>query len=528
MLEFCKHEKLCYEWPAFLPKRINNWDSFWAGLNAEIKEQLAETEILKSRKFKRLRRVQDVRMIGVGADLNDTPLFDDEQRDPFISPLYNLSNIFTLIEYGLRFMNESELLDLIKLDVNSTTSRMHGSSTDSTEAWHTAVAKLLCSWFKDGKSAAYNLRSLPLLPMKDGSWRRADSSPAYFPTTEGLSVPEHLGLELLNPTACANADRRALFRHLGISEAEVQTVRTSILAAFRTQESPGTINMRARLHFLYLTHPSGRQLVAPEGIWIYIPGLQGHLLGANDIYLRESVDPYSANALLSATECAPGLPTKFVHSQLMTDVPQPPNPNHPTWERWLYDYLGVRERIRLLSRDGKSLSEAFEYVLNHRPESFLGLFEILWRHERQAITPNKKLQTQISNLGAANLCNVKYKISLKNTWLPLENLKEMINRYTENTEIFPLDSFPFLKIDAKQMIGQADSKWKFLRLYFSVNYTDNLTFLLAILDSIQSACISKPSVRLSERIFDLYVAIATKHAVEKDSASATKQLKYVC
>lgn len=505
----------------------NNWDSFWAGLNAEIKHQLAETEILKSRNFKSLRRIQDVRILHSSFELNGEPLFDDNQRDPFLSPLYAASATGILRSYGLQVVNALELFELIKLDINSTTSRMHGSAT---EEWHSAVALMLIAWFEGGfpyVTIAFKLRSLPLLPMRGGTWRSADGSSAYFPTTRGMDVPDKLGLEVLDPTACANADRRALFRHLGISEVEIHTVRTAILAALRKGDASSLSEMKGRFHFLYLTHPSDHRSAATERLWIFIENSKGYWLTDNDIYLRNSIDPYSANALLSTTESAPGLPTKFVHPDFMIHAPQQPKPDHPTWERWFYDYLGVRERIRLISRDGKSLSEAFEYVLNHRPSSFLGLFESLWPHERETLIANAALRRRIQELEATKLCNVKYKLSLEQTWLPLDNLKEIVNRYTESTEIFPLDNFPFLTIDAKQMTGQADSKWKFLWQYFSVNFIDNLGFLLAILSSIQSACRSKPSVRLSERIFDLYVAIATKHAVQQDSAAATKYLKLV-
>lgn len=464
-----------------------------------------------------LRLIKNVRILPDEAQLGGKPLFNDEVKDPYISPKYAQEARDTLKNYGLQVQSVTELIDMLEMDIRSPTSSMRG---DASEEWHSAVAKLFCGWLDKKLPEAFRLKSIPLLPLREGGWLSAGRPSLYFPTTRGIEIPHSIDLKVLDPAATANSDRRALFERLGVSEANVWLVRDTILTDFNTSKPISVADGRAYLHFLYLTHQPGSAGSELSRAWIATEDIKRCWPQQKKVYLSKAKNPYDVKNLLSATDSAPGLRVQIVHSMYMVNVPTQPTSDHPTWERWLYDSLGVCERLRLLSRGGKSLSEAFLYVLKHRSDAFLGLFEHLWAYERSRLQDDDDLRHQIRELPAKDLCKVNYALRLRDAWLPLNDLKVEVSRYMEDSS-----SFPFLKIDASEMTDEFASKWRFLCTYFSVGHKESLGFLLEILHRIEKACPRPSSIRETQHIYDLYVAIAAKFTVQKDSGSARNKLK---
>lgn len=471
--------------------------------------------MLKSRSSKQLRLIYDVRILRPEAQLDGEPLFNDETEDPYLSPHYTWQTRGILVNYGLRVQRADELIDLLAMDIRSPSSRMYG---DSSEAWHSAVAALFSSWLDKNLTETSRLRSIALLPLRGGGWVNARHLPVYFPSTRGIDIPEQLNLVVLDPVAVANAERRGLFERLGASEAEISTVRQSTLRTFNESSSITMNNIKAYLHYLYLTHQPGSTRTEYSRVWTVSESEKIYRALQTDVYLSSATGPYASKFLLSASPSTPGLPAEFTHPMYMTQVPKTPTMDHPTWERWLYDCIGIREHLRLISRDGKSLSDAFMYVLKHRPSFFMGLFEHLWAYEGDRLKDDPELRQQIRDISAKDLCKVDYELCLKETWLPLPNLVDAVTRYMEDSA-----SFPFLKVDEAET-DQLSPRWQFLRNHFSVGYKESLSFLLTILQRIKRA-FPEPSISQIERIYRLYVAIASKAAVQQDSDSTTKSLK---
>lgn len=116
--------------------------------------------------------------------------------------------------------------------------------------------------------------------------------------------------------------------------------------------------------------------------------------------------------------------------------------------------------------------------------------------------------SRIKQIPAKELCKVKSSPNLKNTWLPLPELKDSVHRYMEHPE-----QFPFLVIEDDGDAEQIGSKWNFLSKHFSVGKSDDLDFLLEILHCIQRSCTEPLSIRQSHRVFELYIAIYAKLSV---------------
>lgn len=452
------------------------------------------------------------------------PIFDDPVKDPFLSPKYS-DRVKKILEgYGLQSISSSIFLELLETDLRSRDSKMQGM--EMTEEWHSAVANLLCSWFDRGFSGHTNrLKKLPLIPLRDGDeWISAASSTIYFPMTKSIAIPEQLDIKVIQYEATSNIARKRLFDHLGVLEADITTVRASILRAYASLKTGYRLsNYKAFLHYLYRTHP-GISAKKELAFKVAVVDSQKETFRPHqtDLYLPGKTHRCSPQSLLAPHGAAPGFSVRFIHKMYMEDFPEKPDPSYPSWERWLFDFVGIRERLRLVNVSGESLSEAVMYVHKHRPEEFLELLKYLWRDADSKERNSQILRREIKALSAKSLCGVSYDITLGDTWLPFENLRRHVSLYMQ----FP-QYFPFLKIDS---IGPADTfsvEWSFLADHFEVKKEENLAFYTDILLYIQTSFRELVTLRAlqSQKIFDLYAAIYAMLKLSRNQEDDQRTIK---
>ncbi|KAF4468849.1 ATPase-like ATP-binding domain [Fusarium albosuccineum] len=518
VLEFCEDPILCYYWPMFLPSPETSSDAFWSGLDHEIQDLMKTRPVLRSRQRTDLRLISDVYILhDVALDDDRKPIFDDPDRDLYLSPNYPQRAVTILKTHGLKPVSIHVLVNLLETDLRSPNSKMHGQ--DTTDKWHSVVAYNLSLWFEeDPTSAQQRLKSLPLLPLREGEWTSAAAGPVYFPKTKDMDIPVSLDLRVIALSASETPNRSTLFRHLGASEATSDQVRASILRQFSpSKTSMAFATFKSYLHFLYLTHqPNIHTNEEYRMLHVFNESYVLTNPRRSDIYLPGTGHAYSPASLLAAESTAPGFAVSLLYSHTMYNAPARPNFFHPSWERWLCDAIGIRERLRLLSRTGDALSDTFLYVHQHRPEKFLGLFEHLWPHEESAFLENPSLRSCIEDLPAQHLCGVDFPIKLRETWLPLKHLQDLVERYMEYPE-----QFPFLKTEESQLFGL---RWNFLTKHFSVGKDDSLDLLLEILRRIEQSC-PEPSAEQTQKVFGLYVAIYSKLKVANDEPGARRKIR---
>lgn len=461
---------------------------------------------LKSRHRRDPRVITDISILTKDATYEGgVPLFDDADKDPFLSPNYSQPAKNVLKGYGLKIVSPNTILELLENDLRSLNSKMHGDETDGN--WYSAVANLLCSFFDRNLSLANRLRQLPLIPLRDGTWVSAALNPIYFPKTKNISIPKRLDIRVLEFDATFNIERKRLFDHLGVLEADIAAVRASILRAFSPLNHGLRLsNYKAFLHYLYLTHQPEISVKTELAFRVGVMNDQKNPVQPHktDIYLPGETRRFSPQSLLAPCGAAPGFPIQITHATYMQNVPEKPDPSFPSWEKWLFDFVGVRERLRLVDASGGSLSEPLIYVHEHRPEKFLGLLNYLWQNEDSKTKRNEILRRNIKALSAKELCGVSYAISFGDTWLPFEGLRDHVSLYME----FP-QHFPFLKIDSTESADKFSVEWSFFADHFGVNKDENLVFYLTILHYIEQSHrkASIVSAVQSQKIFNLYAAI---------------------
>jgi hypothetical protein len=167
------------------------------------------------------------------------------------------------------------------------------------------------------------------------------------------------------------------------------------------------------------------------------------------------------------------------------------------------------------------LSGPFLYVFNHRPDKFLGLFEHLWVFEGTRVLKIPGLVSKIRNLSAKKLCRVESSHKLEDTWLPLNHLRGSVERYMEQPE-----QFPFLNIEGCDADSWPSTKWNFLAKHFSVGQNEDMEFLLEMLTCIKRSCPIPSSVRQSQRVFELYIAIYAKLATSNDQTKLRTRIRH--
>ncbi|RGP71733.1 hypothetical protein FLONG3_7037 [Fusarium longipes] len=405
VLQFCEHPTLCYDWPLFLPPKDNGFDSFWSGLDASIQSLIKKAPILKSTSKNALRCITDVVILTDDAkDQNGDPLFDDPNKDPFLSPRYPQTATHALKEYGLEKLGAGLFLILLKSDLNSSTSRMYGDIMP--EEWHNAVARVLTKLLKRTDIKDEMIKSLRIVPLRDGKWTSPEEGPIYFPATGDIKIPDILDLRVLSSVAIQNPDRRALFEQLGVSEATTAQIRDAINAFFKSCERLISKETLEFLSYLYLTHQNGVHTRQDyKEVWVNVKQGLDHP-HSMIVYLPGTDSPFSPESLLAGQGTKPDFDVSFLVRYIFEKGPTQPSFAHPSWKTWLVDYIGIRERLSLLSPSGDALSKPFLFVFNHCTDKFLGLFEHLWLYEGKKLLENPALVSEVKNFSAKEFCSL--------------------------------------------------------------------------------------------------------------------------
>ncbi|KAM5385142.1 hypothetical protein ACJA88_002989 [Fusarium oxysporum] len=508
ILEFSQHPVLCYNWPLFLPSQDSGHDSFWSGLDAKILSLVQNNPILRSRNRSDLRLIREVVVASNGMKHDGGKvLLDDPVKDPFISAKYPHKVTGHLKPYGLRVASTSLFVILLKRDLSQHDSKMRADTT--ADDWHSSVAQMCSKIVDNSWNGNKLLQSLEVLPLRGGKWASCTSGPVYFPMTGDIEIPEGLGLKVLSKSATTNPDRSNLFRHLGATEATYEGVRSAIFSSFIELPNMNFHFTLDCLRYLFLTHSSLKHTrESYKSIWLFTEEFELYRTHGQVIYLPGDEHPFSPASLLKNAHEPPDFPVHFLYPGYLSIALEDQKNSLSSYKRWLCDFIGIHERLTILSPNENELSQPFQYVLTHHPANFLGLFEHLWLLEGKEVLKHPTIVSRIKQIPAKELCKVKSSPNLKNTWLPLPELKDSVHRYMEHPE-----QFPFLVIEDDGDAEQIGSKWNFLSKHFSVGKSDDLDFLLEILHCIQRSCTEPLSIRQSHRVFELYIAIYAKLSV---------------
>lgn len=519
-LEFCDHPKLQYTWMRFLPEKKQHFDPFWSQLVTLLEKRLDQTAILRPRSEDSFRLISSLRYsVESQLDCRGEPLFRDNNPEMHISKRYSKDDIMILRSYGLAEYTESEILDAISFDLNTSDSRMR--SKDRDDDWHARSANYLKSILLSSNTVLHaKLRSLQLLPLQDGTWIAAESQETFLPEANGLEVPPSLGLNIIDSKATQNAHRRQLFSLLGAKEAEIFFLRQRILQRkFFTKSIQQSV---AQFRYMFLTDKHRHHSEDTRNVLLIDsePSFQSPFVV--DIYMPDD-EPFGPSKLLEDVEHINGLPVHFLHPLYLNQFFQGSDEAMQlnSWKNWLCSYAGVRRHLRIISKEDRGqLSKECLYVADHHADKLLGFLNYTWGQESKDITTSPVLIQMLKELKAP--CQNGRMVALGATWLPLLGLQNEWRRFSRAPE-----GFPFLKMDREITRDSYAKDWGFLASHLSVGVDDSISFYLSILFNIMDEQPGDENdINESFRILELYGVIYGKY-LECANDKNRKLIRYV-
>ncbi|UNI13922.1 hypothetical protein JDV02_000613 [Purpureocillium takamizusanense] len=275
---------------------------------------------------------------------------------------------------------------------------------------------------------------------------------------------------------------------------------------------------KRELMFLYLTNRQRSVREDSQNITVLDQNLDPVRPADQDVYLpgRSRYSPEDLFRPVTAgdgsREGAPGFEASFLHPEIFNNGPERPDASHPAWEQWLTNTVGIRARIRLISRAGDSPSAAFAYVAKYRHDGLLDILEQCWRDEGGLIIASPQLLNCVKQVPVPCLSGFLH--PLWETYLPLEDLQRRCLQFIE-----PHEAFPFVDLGGQTSAGDLANKWSFLYTHLGVSRNNDLGFLLDILSYVQLANLNGMSASRCRSVIRLYCELERRCAesMEPDS-----------
>ncbi|KJR86279.1 uncharacterized protein SPSK_02144 [Sporothrix schenckii 1099-18] len=497
-----QHNTLAYQWMRYLP-RVDAfpWEPFWVDLISNIRNEIqSQIVMVPTNKSRRTAIADCQRLPPTMVDANGDPLLADLSPGCYLSQQYKAADLDLLTDCGLRTLSIHEWLDRLAVDLAGNKSFMR---TTTSEDWHTRVAELLVAAFKLLPSHMRSrLTQLELIPVQHQKWVSVESVPVFYPNVEGMDVaiPNGLGLNVVDIRAAANPARKRLFDVLGVKTARPFFVRSAIFDTNRSRVSLFISDAVAHLQFLYRTQ---HVTTPPHGYSrLHVVSRDGSL--GNNLTERYLADgsPYGADILLPNRNGAPGLPSVFIlHDEYLRDPPTPPTPTSQSWKDWLYDQVGVRRYLPLVSQSGTGTSAICKYVAKHRPDKFAGFLIAAWG---KVLLTTKGQTAIVEELNEVEVrCKGGRNVPLRRAYLPIPSLEALASNFLED------EFFPWLELDFPQQDGDVyPQKCLAVGQSFGLGHNcSTIAFLLDVLRHIKRMNNTTSALKNPKRIYELYIRL---------------------
>ncbi|CVL01440.1 uncharacterized protein FPRN_11559 [Fusarium proliferatum] len=492
--KFRNHPSLCYEWPLFLPPISHN-----TPLSQDIRNMVRRHLLLKVDKPGVFRSLSEITIIPnhLRSEKGE-PLLELASKDLLLLRDYPQSVVQIFKDHEANvIMQDESFMKLLEADMRRQSPKMH--RMDTTQDWHARVTRLL---LRLSETSALEVKSLPIVSLTDGTWTSMVSGSVYFPKTGDIPVPDSVNLRMVAPSAFQDLDRYALLSRLGVTEPPVDLVRESILKSLTTSDTIPLQVVNEYLQYLYLTHEAcGWTPEQYQEVRILTRDSKLESSRSKAIYLPGKDHPFSPESLLGPAESGSSLTCSFLHPETLSYARTQGKSSNISWNRWLCDYIGIREEICLESAGTGKLSSDFLHVVSQSPGKLLDLLEHLLSKGLLELSSESTLVSEIRQLPAGNLCDVEFTPRLQDTWIPHQTLPGIVNLYMERQE-----QFPFLR-SIQNDAGGSGTRWNFLSEHFLVGKEDNLDFRLQILRSIRRSGPEKYPDRQFQSVLYLYASI---------------------
>ncbi|OGM49543.1 hypothetical protein ABOM_001651 [Aspergillus bombycis] len=501
-LSVSQHPSIRYTWMRFLPQSTQvSEDSFWGRLVDRIRVCLLEEAMLWTRTHSQIRQIPFMlRTRSRYLDRDGEYLLPDLQDEQYLAPEYKAKDLDLLNYYGLFWMHMFDFLVRLEQDLDQGSgSKLH--APDTSDDWHTRVADILIeACTKDPN----RIRRLKIIPLAGGAWTPISvfGPRIYFSFVARYQIPPTTGVCLVEPSAELNARRKALFRVMGVEEAEVPDVRRWVLNSLN-KHIPDLGISRKHLAFLYQTahlDPETDQFAYYKNSSICdhrgnLPSIQ-----ASRLYFP-SHDEYGAQQLLQPESGYSGHSYILHPDYINENSPETPDGESRTWQKWLQEVLNIRDEIPLVE-DG-SLSMECAHVGEAHPAKFLGFLLRYWLSGGDKVLADPALVKKLLQVKVP--CEDGRLHPIGETYIRTEHL-EYAKQFLHDDEFFPwLDS----SVVAENQTQLSDISVVAKALGFGYPKSE-IGFIFVILRYIKKANPCPSPLQDIGRVIDLYNRLYTR------------------
>ncbi|OCL08177.1 hypothetical protein AOQ84DRAFT_407370 [Glonium stellatum] len=483
-----KEHQLRYSWLYFLPTR--RMEGFWKPLYAEILESLKVKPILQSWTKGIFKKPSELLYVVPSAIYDEKPIFEDlpVKQDQYLAPQYMEEHEKAIKELGVRQISGSDILKRLEADLSRPNSRM--KSLPPGDQWQISAANLLLQTFNNSNGAVQeNMKRMAFIPQRSifggPTWTKApigwlSDEHKYFPSTNGIPVPEIFSLYVLETQAASVPERAALFRKLGVRDSPKEKVIQAIINYHRNLSVNLTDlsnSVVSESHYEYLFHfHENPELLRDH---LYFPTEAGYLRPASDHFYFLSDGEYDTQKLLGeGCEKERNGPVAFISKTLFDFVSPTIRSQGLSWVEWLAKASGARYFPPLIdSAQASTLSRVMVTVLDKNPEKRVEVLHAHWDAEYKFTILKQPWVSSIIKEYEV-LCESNRKMPLKSTYLLAGDIRAEFERLGIG------HWFPVLKLPVALNMREA-SHWQFLE-HLGVRYRVSLEFYLSLLADLKS------------------------------------------
>jgi hypothetical protein len=494
-----KDHSLRYLWLEFVPNRP--MEHLWKPFYAKIRELLKDMPILQTWKGRVFKRPAELKFLIPCTLHHDAPIFDDLPDEKYLAPEYGHRNV--LKEFGVENIHWSDIMERLRADLMSAHSKMRSLAPN--DEWHASCAALLLLAFEKAHAEVtqQEIKQMAIIPLLSGQWTTSTIGrpcPIYFPSTDGVPIPEDLFLRLVEPGAASVLKRANLFRKLGIQNCAKEEVIRKIEFHHKKYTKSISHSVVPASHFKYLFHFD----TSPDLLrnWILVPTEAGRLRKASMQLYFLSDEKYDTQQLLGRGCEAKNGPAAFIRRELVESESPHAHGQNLSWPEWLKRATGARYFPPLVEDPSASqLSPVMLAVLEQSCEKFVGLLQAHWITEYESTI--SKLPWISSKLGECRvLCESKATCQLRSTYLPSIEIKIKAKELCVERE------FPILKLPVT--LDRTNYRhWRFLE-DLGVGHKLDLRFYMLVLEKMRSS-----DNVAAQNVVDVYRCMAKTAQLEK-------------
>ena len=496
------------------------WDDLWSDLVSSIKSKIEDLAVFRSLETETRRTIKDLFYRSpVFNDLHGAPLFADLRSEVYLSDSYAPSDIAILKNFGLKRLPYDKFIAMVRQDLLAGPSNSRIKSLATDDAWNSKAYKALSTAWANGRpSTIRSLEQLNIIPLQDGSWVSSDYEDIYYPMYEDAAVPKDLGMRLVHLMAMRNENRRAFLDKMGVQAIDISiasNIRERIL--HQPMEPPIVVSLQSsveRMRFLFLT-----QLVHPEedcdmsNKFLVYNQVDKAMYPSNaDMYISND-EPYGAELFLRQK----GRQVNCVNKRYFEEIPSIAPGSNRTLHQWMYQHLGIRQHLRLVSSDRSSLSAECLDTARTRRAEFLGFLGHLWPLEVDIVLANPPALRELRKTRV--LCIDGESSQLRNTYLPLQPLLDVHKRFLGN------EHFPFIQWSELSGQDQVPHLWSFLVKNLGVGFVDNVDFRLQLVKFLKKANSDAGTLSNPSSVFDLYQSLDACLRMSQDSEAKARKIR---